>query len=226
MYIGPGTNGLAAVQAIKYAIDPPRLTPTIVQSASLRGDGTLALGSAPTPGNLLIFINAGFSGSENSYVPSGFSRVTNYDGDANNRVACYSRIAQSGDTGSYAMSASDNQGCTVIEVANADFVVARGGGSMASKFTGTSFSVPIAATAYDATSINILAMEQDGTGVFTVTPATGLTTRYITTSDGNNHVGGVVTLTNAFSGNVTGSVASGPSGSTYGQWMIFGRTTY
>jgi hypothetical protein len=199
-----------------------RLVPSIVQSASIRGDTTIALPSAPTVGNIMFWIYAGFSGSDGAYAPAGFTFSSSFNSDGNNKVSLWYRFVVSGDTGSYSLSASDNQGGALLEVANSDAALAVTGGSMSGNFSGTSFSLRVPSSPYDGTTIRIVALEHDTANPYTIAAATGLTVRYNAPS-GANHVGAVVTLTDAFVGPMTGSVTAGPSAPVYGIWTIVGK---
>jgi hypothetical protein len=199
-----------------------RLVPAIVQSASIRGDTTIALASAPTVGNIMFWIYSGFSGSDGAYAPTGFTFHSSYNSDGNNKVSLWYRFVVSGDTGSYSLSASDNQGGALLEVSNSDTAVALGGGAMSGSFSGTSFSLRIPTSPYDGTNIRIVAFEHDTANPYTITAGTGLTTRYISAA-GANHVGAIMTLTDAFVGPMTGSVTAGPSAPVYGIWTIVGK---
>ncbi len=199
-----------------------RLQPTTRQRIALRGDGTLTLPSTPIPGNLLLFIYSGFTGSESSYRPTGFEKMSSYDSDGNNRVGAWRRICQSGDTGSYSITASDNQGCELYEITNADYAYPVAGGALSGMFSGSAFSLPMPGTPYEGPSIRIVAFEHDGSQAWTITAGTGLTTDYNPASDGNNHQGTVISLADTFIGNVTGSTSAAPSQPVYGIWAVIG----
>lgn len=204
-------------------IGSTRDEPQLVQMATLRNGGTLALPSTPTPGNLLVFVAGGYSGSLSNYVPGSgldrFSTVSWFNSDGNNAVSCYTRIVQSGDVGSWSMSASDNQFCAVYEFANAAGVQPGYGSYMIT--SGNDCAADVGRSVFD-NAIRLLVMENDTDSTPTVDPATGLTVDFAT-SGGGNHTGAIIRLgTDFVDGRVTATFASGLSAAVFGFWNVVG----
>lgn len=152
-----------------------RTSPTLVQKATLRGDGTITLPSAPTPGNIMVLLMAGFGAVvlPTNYKPAGFGIIGAFQSDANNVVTTALRVVQSGDTGSYAMSASDNQAAVLYEFADVGGVYPMSGGAMAGFFSSAVYNIFAQPSPYNVDDIVIGAFTQDTTapGAGTSRPA-------------------------------------------------------
>lgn len=194
--------------------------PTIVQRASIRNDGTVTLPGTPSVGNWMVWIAAGWGGSLLSYIPSGFSVNWIYFSNNNNAVMIASREVQSGDTGSYAVSASDNQGGVLLELSGFKGIAPIIGGPDPFFNGGTSYSHFVPPTPYEA--LIIVARESDDAATWTTTAATGLTEEYNSGSGTGNHTGVILSLDMAtFQGAVSGSCSS-VNNNVYGIWGMFG----
>lgn len=191
--------------------------PTLIQSATLRNDGTIALPSAPTPGNLMVFVSGGFGNSLNNYSPVGFTRGPAYRSDANNGAQLALRTVQSGDTGSYAVTATDNQFCALYEFSNVTAVRGLYGG-----YLSTSGSNWFIEALKPSGAVRIVVGENDTSSAFTVDAATGLTVD-ITTEAVNNHPGFIARLDDTFTtGRVSGTIANGFSAPVFGVFDVVG----
>ena len=163
-----------------------KTTPSYVQKATLRNDGVLALANTPKVGNTLVLVTAGFSGSMTSYIPSGFSMSGQYYSNSNNMVAAYTKTVTSSDTGSFTMSASDNQQAIIYEYKDVVGVIPVGGGDIPnSSGTGT-FNVP--ANPYSLNGDILLAVEHDTSVQINFGDNLKLTKDYYAT-DSSNHKG-------------------------------------
>lgn len=200
-----------------------RQTPSIVQSASIRGDTTITLGSALTTGNLLVLVTAGYAVSLPSYVGAGFALVAAYTSNTNNGVRVWVKPIVAGTANSYALSASDNQQAVLYEVANCSGVKELHGGAMSSYFSGTSFTLPILPSPFGKNDLRIFAFEHDTANIWTVTAETGLTTTYSTPSDGNNHTGAMGYVTSAHDNTINGSVATSVTQPVFGIFALIGK---
>lgn len=199
-----------------------RNTPSLAQSvATLRNDGTIALGSSPTVGNLMVLVTSGFNGSLTSYAPSNFYQSTKYNSDSNNGVMAWMRRVQSGDTGSYSLSASDNQGAVLYEFAAAVGIVPLGGGAMAHAFSGANFSLYVPQSVFSANDIVVGAFGSDTTATWSVTGETGITVDYQTTG-ATNHTGAFIRALSTHDGILAGSTSSSPTAPVCGFWAVVG----
>jgi hypothetical protein len=201
-----------------------RSTPSLAQAvATLRGDGTCALGSAPTVGNLMVMAVSGFAGSIANYFPTGMQLLASYLGDANNAVRFYARVVQSGDTGSYALTATDTHTAVLYEFAGAACALPIWGGLMTGYFSGTSFTIGIPKSPFGVNDWVLGAFEHDPATVWSLTGETGLTVDYTTTS-ASNHTGIFFHTSAGHDGILQGSIASGsPTGAVYGYLAIAGK---
>jgi hypothetical protein len=165
-----------------------RNAPVLVQGpATLRNDGTIALPSAPTVGNLMVLLTAGYYGSLGSYVPAGFNMVANYINGTSNMVLAWTRRVVAGDTGSYALTASDNQAAVLYEYSNCADVVGISGGAMIA-FSGGAFHIGTLLNPFQDNAGGFVVVEADSTPTPVFTAATGLTVDYTTpTSATVNH---------------------------------------
>lgn len=195
--------------------------PTFIQKGTLRNDGTLALPGAPTVGNLMVWIAGGF-GTIQNYMPAGFTLCALYNSNSNNYVAAAVRRVQSGDTGSYAVSASDNQFSALYEYQDAQTVFGLVGGPMV--FSGSAYTLGVPRSPFGPLDDVIVCMEGDTTVVFTATAETGLTKDYEPAADGANHIGAIYRLNfnGGFDGVMAGSTSSAPTSPVYGAFAVVG----
>lgn len=189
--------------------------PTMVQMATMRGDGTISLAEEPTPGNLMVAVVGGYRSG--IYTPPGFVWNGQQFSNGNNAVAIMSRTVQEGDTGSYALSASDNQFIALYEFSGATGVDNLNGGYLA--VNGNAFYIeagkPISA-------IRIVAGENDTASYFSIDAEDGLTVDYATPNDGQNHTGFVVRIDDTFEGRLTGTISNGFSAAVFGVFDVLG----
>lgn len=160
-------------------------SPTMIQKATLRNDGTLTLPAAPTVGNLMVHVQGGFS-TYPAYTPAGFVNVAIYQSNANNFAVASIRRVQSGDTGSYAVSATDNQFSALYEYSNANTVLGIVGGAMP---TGAPINLGVPLSPFGPTDEVIIVLENDLSVVPVITPKTGLTKDYEVSADGSRSEG-------------------------------------
>lgn len=197
-------------------------TPAVVQFATIRGNGTITLGVAPTVGNMMVFIAAGESGAmEATYRPADFARVGRFDNGVNNSVMCWARIVQGGDTGAYALSGIDNHAAVLYECSGALTVAALTGGSMIGFFTGTNYAVPFLPSPFGLGNLRIGAFEDDNARTWTITAGTGITSDFIT-STAVNHTSAFYRLAPTFGGVISGTISAAPSLSVLGLFAIIG----
>lgn len=200
-----------------------RLQPTFVQKGTLRLDGTISLPVAPTVGNLMVLVTGGLGTSLFSYAPAGFAPGAKYDSNTNNSVMAWSRRVQSGDTGSYAISATDNQQAVLYEFANAGGAFGVIGGAMSSFFTGNNFTIGLPGSPYGTQDIMLAAFEHDTTPTWSITGETGWTTDFAPGADGQNHQGAFGRYDPAtFDGVLAGSLSSTPNNPVFGVFAVVG----
>lgn len=202
------------------------LPTTYVQKATIRLNtvsGTVSLGSTPTVGNLMVFICAGYPGSSSAFFPAGFSTVGRYTLN-NQHVTCLARLVQSGDTGSYSISAGavTTQSGVLYEFANAKSVMPIIGGAISGFFSGSNFSVPTFPTLWAHGDIVLGALEHEGVTDFSLTGETGLTEDY-NAGDANDHSAVFFQLAATHDGLLSGSIASGsPTDPIMGLFAVVG----
>lgn len=194
--------------------------PSMIQKGTLRKDGTIALPSAPTVGNLMVHVQGG-SNSYAFYTPAGFVNVAIYQSNGSNCVVASIRRVQSGDTGSYAVSASDNQFSALYEYQDANTVLGLIGGPML--VSGSTINAGIPLSPFGPTDEVIVVIENDTTFVPTITPKTGLTKDYEVPADGSNHHGGIYRVTSAFDQILAGSWSGTPVVPVYGAFAVVGK---
>lgn len=201
-----------------------RVTPGFIQKATLRGDGTIALPVAPTVGNLMVLVMAGYSSTSlpGTYKPAGFTVINTYFSDANNAVCLAVRRVKSGDTGSYAMSTTDNQSAVLYEFDNAVGAFGLAGGAMSGQFSGASYIIAGPQSPYGVNDIILGAFTQDTTATWTLTAETGLTLEYATPADGQNHTGLFFRYDNTFDGEMAGTTSSNPTSPAFGMFAVVG----
>lgn len=195
--------------------------PTFIQKATLRNDGTITLPAPPTVGNLMVHIQGGFD-TFAAYTPAGFINTAIYNSNANNFVVASVRRVIAGDTGSYAVSASDNQFCALYEYQDAMSVLGLAGGPMA--FSGSAFALSVPRSPFAPLDDVIVCVEHDATAVFTATAETGLTKDFEPSADGANHIGAIYRCNFAagFDGVLNGTTSSAPTAPVYGAFAIVG----
>lgn len=201
-----------------------RVTPSLIQKATLRGDGTIALATAPTVGNLMVLVMAGYSSTSllGTYKPAGFTGILTYSSNANNAVAIATRRVKSGDTGSYAMSTSDNQAAVLYEFADAVGAFGIAGGDMSGQFSGAAYTQDGPQSPYGVNDLILGAFTHDTTPTWTLTAETGLTLDYATPADGQNHTGLFFHYDNTFDGTMTGTTSSNPTSPAFGMFAVVG----
>lgn len=194
--------------------------PSMLQKGTLRNDGTIALPGAPTVGNLMVHVQGGYK-TYPAYTPAGFVNVAIYQSNANNFVVASIRRVQSGDTGSYAVSATDNQFCALYEYQDANTVLGLTGGPM--PVSGSTINLGVPLSPFGPTDEVIVVIENDLVVVPTITPKTGLTKDYEASADGSNHHGGIYRVTSAFDQILAGSWSGTPAGPVYGAFAVVGK---
>lgn len=200
-----------------------KLMPRMVQKATMINDGTIALPAAPTVGNLMVFIATGWYGSLATYVPAGFTLSSSYSADTNNGTWCYFRRVQSGDTGSYAVSATDFACCALYEFENAAGVYGVTGGALSAVFSGNNFQIPIFGSLYGAQDYLIGACETDGYGWWLPDTQSGITIDLNWPKNEANHKGMIFSLREKTAPTaVTGSLSSSPLNAAYGLFAVSG----
>lgn len=202
-----------------------RAIPAIVQKATLRGDGTIALATAPTVGNTMVLVMAGFSVTSlpGTYKPAGFGVVGSYNSDSNNAVVVAVRKVQSGDTGSYAMSTSDNQAAVLYEISDYAGIYGLAGGAMSSFFSSANYTLSTPPSPFGPNDIVLGAMTQDTTATWSITGETGLVVDFLTPSDGQNHTGAFFHYDGTIDGAIAGSTSASPTQPAYGLFAIVGK---
>lgn len=192
--------------------------PTLVQKASIRGDGTVTLPAAPTAGNLLVWVANGWQGSLQGYRPSGFTITANYQSNANNGVMMAMHWVQTGDPAAWAVSASDNQGGVLYEFSGASGPGISFGGSLA--VNGSGYIVDLLKSASVYTFVNI---QNDNSSTLSYTAQTGTTLDYNANSDGDNHKGLVIAIPpTATAKQVSGAVTGSWDSPVYGVFTVAG----
>lgn len=201
-----------------------RVQPTFVQKGTLRLDGTISLPVAPTVGNLMVLVTAGFGTSLPSYAPAGFTQSGQFSSNASNSVMVWTRRVVSGDTGSYAISASDNQQAVLYEFENAGGAFGVTGGVMSSYFTGNNFSIGLPGSPFGTKDIMLAAFEHDTTPTWSITGETGWTTDFTPGADGQNHQGAFGRYDpTTFDGVIAGSLSSTPNNPVFGVFAVVGK---
>lgn len=153
-----------------------RKTPALVQMGTLRNDGTISLPSPPTVGNMMVLVTAGFGVSLDSYAPSGFIKGTKYSSNVNNSTLAWYRTVQSGDTGSYAITASDNQAAVLYEFEDCVGLYGAMGGSPS--FSGNTLTFGLSPNPFSDTSTYLIPVTHDTAPSLAFLPETGLTEDY------------------------------------------------
>lgn len=202
-----------------------RTSPSIVQKATLRGDGTIALPVAPTVGNFMVLMMAGFGASSlpTIYKPAAFSFVSMYQSDANNVVVAATRRVISGDTGSYAMSTSDNQAAVLYEIADAAGIIGLGGGGMSAFFSGSNYTFTGLPSPYGVDDLVFGAFTHDTAARWTLTGEAGLSVDFVTPNDGQNHTSAFFNYDKTFDGTMVGTTTSAPTAPAFGLFTVFGK---
>ncbi|MFC3214626.1 hypothetical protein [Novosphingobium panipatense] len=197
--------------------------PVLVQPpATLRNDGNIALSTPPTPGSLLVLVTGGFFGSLGSYRPQGFIRAAAWKSNDNNGVMFWIRRAVAGDSGSYDMSASDNQGAVLYEYADASGLFPVNGGGAAED--GHLFSFYAPPEPFDGKAVGMIVLTHDTTPGLYFYPRPGLTQDYMTPpSDSLNHPSVFGRITPEAVGAITGETTGGGlNNSAFGMAYLVG----
>lgn len=197
-----------------------RKAPTMLQKGTLRNDGTIALPVAPTVGNLMVHVQGGFN-TYPAYTPAGFANVAIFSSNANNFVVASVRRVVSGDTGSYSVSASDNQFCALYEYQDAEGIYGVVGG--AAPVSGSTINYPCPPSPFGPNDECIIVIEHDATAVATITPETGLIVDYQPLADGSNHIGAIYRRLPSFDGSLNGSWSGTPTAPVWGVFAVAGR---
>ena len=196
-----------------------RKLPVMIQKGTLRNDGTIALPVAPTVGNLMVHVQGGFN-SYQAYTPAGFTNVAVFNSNANNFAVASIRRVQSGDTGSYSVTAGDNQFSVLYEYQDAGSVYGVVGGP--APIRGSTINYPFPPSPFGPQDECIMVIEHDGTQVATITPETGLTVDYQPSADGANHIGAVYRRDPTHDGTLNGSWSGTPTAPVYGVFAVSG----
>lgn len=198
-----------------------RKMPTLVQKAGRRNDGTLALPVAPTPGNLMVFASNGYDVSLGAYKPAGFVEVATYKSDANNGVRYAIRRVQSGDTGSYSITASDYQQAALYEFSGAIGVAGVNGGVMSTD--GSNFA--LASGLNSESSVFLIGVTHDIAQSLTFTAGQANFTQDYAyggpLGDGQNHTGAFGSYRGEF-GIITGTSTGSFTAPCYGIAQVIG----
>lgn len=197
-------------------------TPIIVQRASIRNDGNVTLPLAPTVGNTMVWVSAGFGGSLFSYIPAGFIPFSYYTPNVSNTSLIASRKVQAGDTGNYAITASDNQFGCLLEISGFKGIFPINGGSFDPFTSGGNFSVGIFPPP-GTVPIAVGAMETDTTGTWTLGAQTGLTLEINSGIVTGNHTGIVWSADySTFAGHDISGTLNSVTTTVFGMWAIYG----
>jgi len=166
-------------------------TPTLVQYAGTRGtansQGTLtaSLPSAPTAGNLLLAIIAGFSSGTNLNCPTGFDSSLNAQGlVAYQGVLICGRIAQTGDAAGFSTNVTGPNGGSTFAILEFSGAAGITSSWMAGKQSGTAW--PLFGARGGSSSYTIGVLENDSVNTFV--NSSGMNIIF----DGTNSNGGTV----------------------------------
>lgn len=197
--------------------------PTMEQFATLRNDGTVTLATAPTPGNLMVLVTGGFGGSIDGYVPAGFALVGGFASDNNNGVRCWGRVVQAGDTGSYAMSASDNQSAVLYEFSGALTAAPMSGGRLGGP-GGSAWAINFLPSPFGKNNVVLGVVENDSTVQWTVDALAGVTADNIDGTGTGNHTCAFVRVDQNVAGpTISGTITSGGyNNPVYGLFAVIG----
>ena len=216
VYVNPNTVGLTVKNYESRII---RTSPTFMQKATLRNDGVLTLTNTPTVGNLLVLVVAGFDGSISAYIPSGFGISARYNSNTNNVVAVYTKTVTSGDTGSFTMSASDNQQAIMYEYKDATGIMPIGGGTIS--VNGSTGTISVPTNPFSINSPILLAIEHDTSVKIDFTDNLNLTKDYAAT-DSSNHKGAFARYVGE-GGTITVSADGAFTSPVWGAYALLGK---
>ena len=203
----------------------PGTPPTLVQKASLRGDGNMVLPAEPAAGNLLVLVMTGYRDTVlfSAYAPVGFTPVRLYSSDFNNCVAVATKWVESGDPASWAMAAADNQSAVMYEFSGASGVIGIAGGAMSRLFTGNNFEISVPSPMLGAASTMIASFTSDTVPNWAINEAAGLTVDYLPPASGSiNHPGAYAHYSDSFDGIISGSLSGTPVNPAFGVFEVVG----
>jgi len=196
--------------------------PSIVQKASLRNDGMLALPAAPKAGNTLLVVLSGYGGSIDDYAPPGFLERSRAYSNHDNIVSFRTRKVQAGDTGSYNLFAGDNQQATLYEIKNAGaFGEGRGGGNAFTYTNPRKFLFGVNKHETDRPMMTFVGATSDSDTTISFEPAAGLTTDFYAV-DGGNHRGAHASIASGFEGMVQVNYSDSPVAACFDVFQVFG----
>lgn len=206
-----------AVSAASGACGGSGSAPTLVQQAAVRGTSgsqtsfPVTLASAPTPGDLLLSIMAGWSGGASLICPSGFSAAYSAQGLISGQgiLAC-ARIAQVGDGTTYTGTVSGPNGGNAFGVF--EFNGAIGFQAIASSGTPSGTTWPLFASPINGSCYTIGVVESDQSNGYT--SITGATLLFDGTGGSQNHPSVMFHVPSL------GAVTITYSGSSYGNSVV------
>lgn len=199
--------------------------PYIVQSATMRNDGTIALIQPVTPGNVLLFVAGGWQSSLNNYRPAGYNYLTNPSSNENNGVLAQYKVITVAETISYDLSVGDNQFCALYEIANVGGVFAMTSGTYGQIFpTGTpNMDIAVPTLRISPTDLFFIAVEEDNAHQITFQAGNGFYLD-IHPLTGGNHGGFIGHYDSTNDGHIRGTV-SGMDAPVFGVWAVVGKFT-
>lgn len=210
------TDGDATWQTVSNG----RITPTLIQKVTQRAGGTFSLPAAPTAGNLLVWLTAGFN---SAWSLAGFY-VVGYFTTTNQVVACYARKVVAGDANSFTVGASDDKAGVLYEFQDATGVFPLTGGAMSGFFSSANFTLPLPPSLFATSDTRLLALESDTAAVWSVTPETGYSQDYVVPSGAaGNHYSVIGRLSDMFDGTLAGSTSGSPINPVFGLFEVVGR---
>ena len=204
------------------------LTPTVpvvvqygTSTAAYAGTSTAHLPTAPTPGNLILLMCAGFGG-QTLTPPTGFSTVFIANPTSNQQVAAFAKPAVSGDGTSYGVtSGHDYNAVVAYEISGVGSLSQVAFTSGAAPFTGSNLSVPV----WTANNqIGILAIEADTSNLITITSGqSAVTATPVCTFPGNHVSAQAVIAPNEFV-NIAATCTATPTNPCFGFVTLTGGT--
>jgi hypothetical protein len=199
--------------------------PTRVQATYLRNTGgatnNLVLGTAPTPGNLLVAMLSGYAGSGSQPTTlTGWK----YQGEAtatNNVCSVWTRVVQSGDGTTWNFTQSNNGLLALFEYSGWTSVSINTGNPVVGTNTQTSLAFGGGGQPY---CDHLLMMENDSIVAFSVN--TTLSPELVmldAPADGNNHGAFIGSLPGSYTGVVTVNQSATPVNAVYAAVTIWGQ---